>query len=512
VGLFYYAGHGLQVRGTNFLVPVDANPIRETDLDFQMLDANLVLRQMEGAGTKLNLVILDACRNNPFGGRSLRAVDRGLAIMQAPEGTLISFATQPGNVARDGTDGDSPYTKALAQTMRKPGLDVFRTFNEVGLAVANATGGMQQPWVSLSPIRGDFYFVEPSASAPTAAVTAGPSEAERAWGFVRDTTSQEVLEDFIRRYGNSIWGTLAHDQLERLKAKTQVAVVASPVAPPGPSAPCDANAAGVSLTSRSAAPLSTAEECLLKPKDAFKECAHCPEMVVVPAGTFMMGSPPSDWRRSGDEDPSHRVIFARQFAVGRFQLMFDEWDACIADGGCNSYRPNNYSGLGRGRQPAVNISWDHANAYTTWLTKKTGKSYRLLTEAEYEYAARAGTRTGYPWGDDIGTNNANCARCGSKWDTKQTAPVGSFPANGFGLYDTVGNVWEWVQDCYHDNYIGAPSDGAAWTSGDCSRRVTRGGSYTSSPADIRVAFRNRFDLLSQDPALGFRVARTLIAP
>jgi len=158
VGLFYYAGHGVQVRGGNYLVPVDANPIHESDVDFQMLDANLVLHQMSDAGTKLNLVILDACRNNPFGGRGLRATTGGLAQMQAPEGTVISFATQPGNVAQDGNNGHSPYTEALTQVMKKPGFKVFDTFNEVGLLVSSATGGAQQPWFSSSPIKGDFYF------------------------------------------------------------------------------------------------------------------------------------------------------------------------------------------------------------------------------------------------------------------------------------------------------------------------------------------------------------------
>lgn len=158
VGLFYYAGHGLQLRGTNYLVPVNANPTRETDVDFQMVDAAVVLRQMEASGTKLNVVMLDACRNNPFGGRGLRASSGGLAQMQAPEGTLISYATQPGNVAQDGQDGDSPYTKALAKMIRKPGLDIFQTFNEVGLEVKRSTGGAQQPWLSSSPIEGVFYF------------------------------------------------------------------------------------------------------------------------------------------------------------------------------------------------------------------------------------------------------------------------------------------------------------------------------------------------------------------
>ncbi|WFU25637.1 YARHG domain-containing protein [Bradyrhizobium sp. CB1717] len=158
VALFYYAGHGIQVRGTNYLVPITANPTRETDVDFQMVDAALVLRQMDGAGTKLNIVILDACRNNPFGGRGLRASDGGLAQIRAPEGTLLSYATQPGNVALDGSDGHSPYTRALVETMQRPGLDVLQTFNQVGLAVKRATGSNQQPWVSSSPIDGSFYF------------------------------------------------------------------------------------------------------------------------------------------------------------------------------------------------------------------------------------------------------------------------------------------------------------------------------------------------------------------
>ncbi len=160
VAMFYYAGHGVQVRGANYLVPIDANPTREADVDFQMLDVNVVLNQMQGSGTRLNMIILDACRNNPFGGRGLRAAVGGLAQLQAPDGTLISYATQPGNVAQDGDDGHSPYTRALAATLKRPGLDLFGTFNQVGLAVKRATGGAQQPWVSSSPIDGSFYFLE----------------------------------------------------------------------------------------------------------------------------------------------------------------------------------------------------------------------------------------------------------------------------------------------------------------------------------------------------------------
>ncbi len=165
VGLFYYAGHGVQIRGNNYLVPIAANPTREADADFQMLDMALILKQMEGSGTRLNLVLLDACRNNPFGSRGLRASSGGLAQMQAPEGTLISFATQPGSVASDGSGGNSPYTKALAETIKQPGFGLFDAFNAVGLAVKKITGGEQQPWVSSSPIAGSFSFTERSVAA-----------------------------------------------------------------------------------------------------------------------------------------------------------------------------------------------------------------------------------------------------------------------------------------------------------------------------------------------------------
>ena len=174
VALFYYAGHGVQVSGSNYLVPVSANPTREADVDFQMVDVNLVLRQMQGSGTRLNMVILDACRNNPFGARGLRASDGGLAQMRAPEGTLISYATQPGNVAQDGSDGHSPYTRALASTIKQQGLDIFQTFNQVGLAVKRETGGSQQPWVSSSPIDGTFYFVAPAPSPASPQVAVAP--------------------------------------------------------------------------------------------------------------------------------------------------------------------------------------------------------------------------------------------------------------------------------------------------------------------------------------------------
>src|ERR1700722_13661838 len=244
VGLFYYAGHGVQVRGENYLIPVDANPTRETDVDFQMLDTNLVMRQMEGAGTRLNIVILVACRNNPFGGRSLavarardtendrmRATGGGLAQMQAPEGTLISFSTPPGSVAQDGASGNSPYERALADTIRKPGLGIFDAFNQIGLQVKRATGGAQQPWVSSSPIDGNFYFVPPSSAgapaialaAPDApmtspAVLSQPTADESAWLEAVKTGTLASFNNYLAAFPTGGHAAQAHDRVADLGA------------------------------------------------------------------------------------------------------------------------------------------------------------------------------------------------------------------------------------------------------------------------------------------------------
>ena len=179
-----------------------------------------------------------------------------------------------------------------------------------------------------------------------------------------------------------------------------------------------------------------------------------------------------------DELPKHRVTITGSLAVSKFELTFDEWDTCVAYGSC---RPGISAAQGaRGRQPVINVDWDDAQQYVAWLSQMTGKTYRLLSEAEYEYAARAGSTTEYPWGDELGKNNADCHGCGSRWDGKGTAPVGSFPPNAFGLYDMVGNVNQWVEDCAHDNYLEAPEDGTAWLiGGDCKSRTVRGGSWVN---------------------------------
>ncbi|MCI0600845.1 MAG: formylglycine-generating enzyme family protein, partial [Beijerinckiaceae bacterium] len=227
-------------------------------------------------------------------------------------------------------------------------------------------------------------------------------------------------------------------------------------------------------------------ERALKPRDSFRECANgCPEMVVVPAGEFTMGSP-SDEKGRYDEGPQHKVSIAGLFAVSRFEVTFADWDACVSVGGCPQEGRAGDAGWGRGTRPVIYVSWDDAKAYVAWLSRMTGKEYRLLTEAEWEYAARAGTATAYSWGDEPGKGNANCNGCGSEWDGKQPAPAGSFKPNAFGLYDMHGNVWEWVEDTPHANYEGAPRNGSAWVEGaESTSRVVRGGSWGGNP---RVAF------------------------
>ncbi len=235
---------------------------------------------------------------------------------------------------------------------------------------------------------------------------------------------------------------------------------------------------------------------------AFHDCADCPEMVVVGPGSFIMGQ--YGVRRSS---PPHQVTIGRGFSIGRYDVTFDEYDACVADHGCQG--PTRDYGWGRGRRPVVDISWDDAVVYAAWLSHRTGRRYRLPSEAEYEYAMRAGSTDAFWFGNDIGRNAANCNGCGSAWDNRMTAPVGSFAPNAFGIYDAVGNISRWVQDQWHANYDGAPTDGSVWANGDPLRRVIRGGSWFNGPDFLHSAYRNADTSRVRNGKIGFRIARDL---
>lgn len=244
--------------------------------------------------------------------------------------------------------------------------------------------------------------------------------------------------------------------------------------------------------------------------ESFRDCPQCPEMVMIPAGEFMAGSPDSEAGRDEDEGPRHKVTILRPFAVGKYEVTNEEY-ATYVQANPVLRSPKTH---GDDKHPVTHVNWHEAKAYVAWLSRKTGHEYRLLSESEWEYAARAGTQTAYHWGD-YGAANAHCDSCGTLWDYNAgfsdhegSVQVGKFAANNFGLHDMHGNVWEWVEDCHNDSYNGAPSDGQAWLSGDCDKRVLRGGSWADHPKKLRAAYRKAVTSVVRNSFYGFRVART----
>ncbi len=256
-----------------------------------------------------------------------------------------------------------------------------------------------------------------------------------------------------------------------------------------------------------AAAIHPIQKISTKPGTIFRDCPDCPEMVVLPTGKLLMGAAATEVSHEKTETPQHSVTLNYALAVARTELTFSEWDACSTAKVC---RQDVESTWPRGQQPAINLDWNDAQTYLDWLSKTTGQHYRLLTEAEWEYAARASSLTAYAWGEDIGNNLANCIGCGEQ--SKNAAPqlVGSYLHNPFGLFDMHGNVQEWVQDCWHENYQGAPQDGSAWLI-ECSegRRVVRGGAWDSTAPALRSAARDRKTWDHRSPDIGFRVARVV---
>lgn len=446
IGVFFYAGHGLQFNGENYLVPIDAKLESQAALETEAIQLAKIQRIME-ASTKTNVLFLDACRNNPLarnlarslGTRSI-GLGRGLAPTEAGLGTLISYATQPGAVANDGQGRNSPFTGSLKRHILIPGEDLTSILIRVRNDVLAVTNSKQVPW-DHHALRARLYLSTPPDSVPNKRDVAANQQ------FLPGTTYRDT------------------------KISGQV-------------------------------------------------CTSCPELVVIPAGSFVMGSREDDLERATNEGPRHEVKVESNLAVGKYEITFAEWDACVAEGGCAGHTPID-NGWGRIRRPVANVSWDDAQSYIKWLRSTTGQNYRLLSEAEWEYAARSGTDTSFSFGDDIAQlcKYANGAdkettsivqrneRCSDGFADK-TAPVGSFLPNAFGLHDMHGNVWEWVADCRTDQYAGA--DGAQPASHtECSERVVRGGSWAVIPRGLRSAFRAFLKPDYHDDDVGFRVVRDL---
>lgn len=421
VGLFYFAGHGVQMEGRNYLLPVDVDMGSEDQVKYNTIRLDDVLDTLAAGAPAVKVVILDACRNNPF--ERTRGGGGGLAaVTDAPEGTLIAFATSPGKVAQDGKPGENGlYTSHLLKALQQPGLLIEEVFKVTRASVAQASSGRQLPWETTSLV--GQLVLRPGAPASgqgTVVASAAPSPETAVRGFER------------------------RGRPERLA-----------------------------------------------PGAAFRDCDRCPEMVVVPGGTFRMGSPTGEADRRANEGPQREVTIPRTFAVGRFEVTFEEWEACLLDGGCDRWPAD--QGWGRGRRPVMDVSWEDANRYVAWLTKRTGRPYRLLSEAEWEYVARAGTVAAQA--------------------SDRTMPVShsSFRPNQFGVSGMLGNVWEWVADCSNPGYADpdAPSDGRAWETGNCALRGLRGGSYLTAPRGLRPAARSFHPAQRRDINIGFRVATAI---
>ncbi len=474
--LVYYAGHGMEMDGKNWVVPVDASLAKASDVADEAIPLDRILERVRPASS-LRIVILDACRNNPFLARMLsgpggsRSIGRGLAPIQPQRGEVVFYAARDGHTAMDGDGAHSPFAEAMLKVIEKPGLELGFFFREVTSEVLEATAPeSQEPFVYGSLPRRQYYFKEPGE--PSAEAFPLPKDMPPAT-ITRPDHASAILQ-------------------APLQLQTCDGVFVSVAQP-------------------------EARLCI-KPGSGqkFRDCPECPEMVIAPSGAFTMGSPENEPERSASEGPQHKVSIAQPFAVGRYAVTFEEWDACAAGNGCGGYRPRD-EGWGRGNRPVINVNLDDAKAYVAWLSKKTGQRYRLLSEAEFEYVVRAATTTPFWWGSSMTPEQANFdgnhiyAGGGSKGVYRAaTVPVNYFEPNPWGLYQVHGNVWNWVEDCWRDNYEGAPANGSAWTIAECKQRVLRGGSWQSDPSLLRAARRLLVNLpKGRSSDYGFRVARTL---
>jgi formylglycine-generating enzyme required for sulfatase activity len=496
-GLFYFSGHGVQLRGRNYLIPVDADITSEADVEDQGVDANLVLGLMDEANNGLNVVILDACRNNPFA-RSFRSAGSGLAQVDAPTGTLIAYATAPGRVAQDGVGRNGTYTAELLKQMRVPGLAVEEMFKRVRANVRQQTGGEQVPWEASSLV-GDFYFNraatassaannQPSGMTSTAA-NAAAFELEY-WNAIKDSNDPEEYNGYLKRYPNGQFAEIARRRAAGVRGGNNTG--AQPIKPPTNTA------------------TNTTNTVASRPKPgAIVRNQMGMELVYVPAGSFMMGSDKNDF-----EKPIHQVTISNGFYMGRYEVTQAQWQEVMGN------NPSNFKG---DNLPVETVSWNDAQEFIRRLNARgDGYTYRLPSEAEWEYACRAGTTGDYAGNlDSMGWywENSGDARLSGEWNydrlkanNDRTHPVGQKQPNAWGLYDMHGNVWEWCEDIGHENYNGAPSDGSTWMSGgDSNRRVLRGGSWDNVAVLLRSANRLRLSPVNRNYNHGLRlvaVART----
>ncbi len=541
VGLFYFAGHGLQVGNETILVPAGVDGRSPAALLVNGIDLRNVLAAMSAPrADKTNLVILDTCLQNPFHSADTKAPDLTL-----PEQTFIAYATAPGGFAADGT-GHGVYTRALLRALSHvPERDIDAMMHDVERTVRADTGDQQRPWAVSSLGRG-FRFAHYPGGDVTSAELAGtaivsmrsrgimPKDSSEQyeltfWDSIKNSNYASDYEAYLKAYPNGRFAALAKARIERLQAAASApAPGAAPPAPPAspkaqaaasqpahavaPSqpAPEHQHAASAMVATPAPAPAPVAATPKAPDKSAAnvpaagesKDCAACPVMISLPAGSFTMGS------NAGDisERPPHHVTIGAPFAIGKYAVTVEQWNACVAVNACPKLSSENGPDK---NVPARDLSWDDVQQYIKWLGKVTGKPYRLPTEAEWEYAARGGTATPYWWGQQMRKGNTNCKGCGDPWHEERPENVGTFAANPYGLYDMGGNVWQWVSDCWHSSYKDAPADGHAWDANGCDMRVIRGGSWREGADYMLVSTRFKYSESVRQSQNGFRVAKDL---
>jgi formylglycine-generating enzyme required for sulfatase activity len=316
------------------------------------------------------------------------------------------------------------------------------------------------------------------------------------WESIKDSNQAGDYEAYLKAYPKGRFAALAQARIARLRAAAPAAPPPKPKEAPKPAPPAKVPAVPAPVAAPAPAKTTVAAGTDIK------DCAACPTLVAIPAGTFTLGNNASD----PSEKPAHPVTLETPFAIGRYEVSVQEWNACAAAGACQKIAQSANTSPSA---PMRDVSWDDAQQYVKWLATTSGKPYRLPTEAEWERAARGGTATRYWWGEQMAQGKANCKECGKPWSDDAPANVGSFGANAYGVYDTSGSVWEWVADCWHNNYKGAPADGRTWDEPDCRVRVIRGGSWREGAPYMVASTRFKYDASVRHSQNGFRVARSL---
>jgi formylglycine-generating enzyme required for sulfatase activity len=483
----YYGGHAVQYQDRNFLLATDSAIASEADVRSQGIDIDLILDPLIVSRPAGCVVIIDAARRNPSQ-QVASARLRGLASQPPIQGVTVIYPTAPGEVVGDAPRTASLFAVELIKSADIQGLPFREVFRRVRTAVAQATRDQQIPWESSpSPENLVIASVRKPAATPAPPVRAADALEQGFWDTIKDSGNATDFKAYLESYPDGPFAATARARLARIEARGA----------PGPAAPEPiARPAAPEIASKRAVP----EQPAAAPQSTIRDCSQCPEMVSIPPGVFEMGST----EMFDFEAPVHQVSIRTPFYIGRREVSFEEWDACLAEGGCKQ-RPDD-RGLGRGRRPVTDLDWDDAKAYTMWLSQKTGHAYRLPTESEWEYVARAGSTTTYPWGKTVEKDKANCIGCTTD-PVKRAIDTGSYKPNAFGIYDMMGNAAEWVEDCWNDNYKGAPADGAPWSKPQCRERVLRGGSFNNDPRYLRSAARFKYDHDVRFYTNGFRVVR-----